>query len=244
VAREAAALVLLEDDFGSIVQTVRLGRRIYENIRSAMGYLISVHLPIAGMSFVPLMFGGPLFLYPLHVVFLEFVIDPACTIVFEAEQSEDGAMERPPRNPREPLFNLHMLAISFALGVTMLGSVLAVYWWMLHTGRNEGETRAAAFAAIVFGNLALILASRSRARTIAETLRTPNPALWWVIGGTLVALFSVLSVPPVAAMFRFASLPLGDVALAAAAGIAGVIWYEAYKLISRMFAVRRSNRSA
>ena len=240
VAREAAALVLLEDDFGSIVHTVRLGRRIYANIRSAMGYLVSVHVPIAGMSFVPLVFGGPLFLYPLHVVFLEFVIDPACTIVFEAEQTEDGVMERPPRNPREPLFNVHMLAMSVGLGVTMLGSVLAVYWWMLHTGRSEGETRALAFAAIVFSNLTLILSCRSPERTIFETLRAPNPALWWVVGGTLGALFAALSVAPIAAMFRFATLAPADVVLAAAAGITGVIWYEAYKLVRRAFPARRA----
>ncbi|HSB98697.1 MAG TPA: HAD-IC family P-type ATPase, partial [Burkholderiaceae bacterium] len=95
VAREAAALVLLQDDFGSIVHTVRLGRRIYENIRNAMRYLVSVHVPIAGMSFLPMALGGPLFLLPVHVVFLEFVIDPACTLVYEAERTEAGAMERP-----------------------------------------------------------------------------------------------------------------------------------------------------
>jgi Ca2+-transporting ATPase len=233
VAREAAALVLLEDDFGSIVHTVRLGRRIYDNIRSAMRYLISVHVPIAGMSFVPLALGEPLFLYPVHVVFLEFVIDPACTIVFEAEQTDEGAMERPPRDPREPLFNLRMLAVSLGLGATMLASVLAIYWWMLHTGRNEGETRAAAFAAIVVANLALILSTRSRLHTIVETLRSPNPALWWVVGGTFAALIAALYVSPIADIFRFAPLGPADLALAAAAGAAGVIWYEGYKILAR-----------
>jgi Ca2+-transporting ATPase len=240
VAREAAALVLLEDDFGSIVHTVRLGRRIYENIRSAMRYLISVHVPIAGMSFLPLALGGPLFLYPVHVVFLEFVIDPACTIVFEAEQTEEGTMERPPRDPREPLFNLRMLAVSLALGATMLASVLAAYWWMLRSGRDEGETRATAFAAIVFANLALILSTRSRERTIVEALRSPNPALWWVVGGTLAALIAALYVPPVADIFRFASLRPADLALAAVAGAAGVMWYEVYKLVRRARPARRA----
>ena len=240
VAREAAALVLLEDDFGSIVHTVRLGRRIYANIRSAMRYLISVHVPIAGMSFVPLLLGGPLFLYPVHVVFLEFVIDPACTIVFEAEQTEEGAMERPPRDPREPLFNLRMLAVSLGLGATMLASVLAAYWWMLHTGRSEGETRAAAFAAIVFANLTLILSSRSREHTIIEMLRSPNPALWWVVGGTLAALIAKLYVAPIADIFRFKPLAPADLALAAVAGAAGVIWYEVYKLARRALPVHRA----
>src|SRR6185503_10327429 len=149
VAREAAALVLLEDDFSSIVHTVRLGRRIYENIRNAMRYLVSVHVPIAGMALVPVALGGPLFLFPVHVVFLEFVIDPGCTLVFEAERTEAGAMQRPPRDPRQPLFNLGMLATSLALGATMLLAVLAVYWWALRPGRDEGAVRAIAFAAIV-----------------------------------------------------------------------------------------------
>jgi P-type Ca2+ transporter type 2C len=233
VAREASALVLLEDDFESIVRTVRLGRRIYENIRSAMSYLISVHIPIAGMSFLPLMFGGPLFLFPVHVVFLEFVIDPACTIVFEAERSEEGAMERPPRDPAEPLFNWRMLGASLALGGTMLLAVLAVYWWMLHEGRTEGETRAAAFSAIVLSNLALILSVRSRSHTVLETLRWPNPAFWWVFGGALAALAAALYLPPVAGLFRFDALRPADLALAALAGAAGVAWYEAYKAVMK-----------
>src|SRR5678816_1674308 len=141
VAREAAALVLLEDDFGSIVDTIRLGRRIYDNIRNAMRYIISVHVPTAGMSFLPLALGGPLFLFPVHVVFLEFVIDPACTLVYEAEKTDAQVMQRPPRDPREPLFNLHMLAVSLALGGTMLLAVLAVYVWSVsYTHLRAHET--------------------------------------------------------------------------------------------------------
>src|SRR6185436_19041381 len=119
---------LTEDDFGAIVHTVRLGRRIYENIRNAMRYLISVHVPIAGMSFVPLIFGWPLLLFPVHVVFLEFVIDPACSIAFEAEPSEDDAMARPPRDPREALFDAATLATSVAVGTAMLAGVCFAYW--------------------------------------------------------------------------------------------------------------------
>ena len=229
VAREAAALVLLDDDFGSIVRTVRLGRRIYENIRNAMRYLVSVHVPIAGMSFVPVALGGPLFLFPVHVVFLEFVIDPACTLVFEGEHTEAGAMQQPPRNPREPLFSLSMLAASLALGATMLLAVLAVYWWGVSSGMDESSVRAIAFATIVFGNLALLLSMRSRRRTVLQTLREPNAALWWITAGGLGALAAAIYVPAPASLFRFSPLDAGEMAVALAAGIAGVIWFEALK---------------
>jgi Ca2+-transporting ATPase len=230
VAREAAALVLLEDDFGSIVRTVRLGRRIYENIRNAMRYLVSVHVPIAGMSFLPVALGGPLFLYPVHVVFLEFVIDPACTLVYEAERTEAGAMERPPRDAQEPLFSLPMLATSLALGLTMLAAVFAAYWWALDSGRSEAAARTIAFAAIVLSNLALLFATRSRNRTLLGMLREPNRALWGIALGALAALAAVIYVPAAAAIFRFAPLGGAELAAAAGAGVAGIAWYEVLKL--------------
>ena len=233
VAREAAALVLLEDDFGSIVRTVALGRRIYDNIRNAMRYIISVHVPTAAMAFLPLALGGPLFLYPVHVVFLEFVIDPACTLVFEAEKGDEDAMRRPPREPREPLFNLHMLGVSLLLGAGMLVAVLGVYWWALAAGRSDGETRAAAFAAIVCANVALLFVTRSRSRTVLETLREPNAALWGIAAGALAALLAALYFPPMAAIFRFEPLGGAALALAAGAGVASVAWYEVRKLVVR-----------
>ena len=229
VAREAAALVLLEDDFGSIVETVRMGRRIYENIRNAVRYIIAVHVPTVGMSFLPLVLGWPLFLFPVHIVFLEFVIDPACSIVFEAEANEENSMERPPRDPKAPLFDAQMLVTGLGLGASVLGAVFAMYWWGHTAGRPEGELGALGFATIVFGNLALILANRSGTRSIAATLRRPNPALWWIVLGTLAALALVIYVAPVAAIFRFAPLGAADVLLAFAAGSAGVLWFELLK---------------
>jgi len=230
VAREAAALVLLDDDFASIVHTVRLGRRIYENIRNAMRYLISVHVPIAGMALLPVALGGPLFLLPVHVVFLEFVIDPACTLVYEAERTEAGAMERPPRDPGEPLFSLGMLGMSLALGATMLAAVFALYGWTVAGGAVDSEARAAAFAAIVLSNLGLLFATRSRTRSIVATLREPNAALWWITLGALSALAVSIYVPGAAALFKFSALGPAQLGLAAAAGIAGVAWVELLKL--------------
>jgi Ca2+-transporting ATPase len=238
VAREAAALVLLADDFGSIVATVRLGRRIYDNIRAAMRYIVSVHVPTAGMSFLPLALGGPLLLYPVHVVFLQFVIDPACTLVYEAERGEAGAMERPPRPPRQRLFDLRMLALSLLLGATMLAGVLAVYWWALTSGRPDDTTRAAAFAAIVFANLGLIMVTRSGSRSLLATLREPNAAFWWIVAGTLAALAAALYAPPAAALFRFAPLAPAELGAALLGGLGGVLWFDLLK------AARRSPRPA
>jgi P-type Ca2+ transporter type 2C len=234
VAREAAALVLLEDDFASIVHTVRLGRRIYDNIRNAMRYIVSVHVPTAGMAFLPLAFGWPLLLFPVHVVFLEFVIDPACSIAFEAEHTDKGAMHRPPRAPGARLFDARMLAGSLALGASLLAAVIAVYAWALHAGRSEAETRTLGFATLVLGNLALILAYRSQRRPMLATLAEPNPAFWWIAGGTLAALLAVIYAPPAAALFRFAALAPGDLALAAAAGVLGIAWYDLVKLVRRV----------
>ena len=198
-----------------------------------MRYIISVHVPTAGMSFLPLVLGGPLFLFPVHVVFLEFVIDPACTLVYEAEKTDAQVMQRPPRDPREPLFNLHMLAVSLALGGTMLLAVLAVYVWSLHAGYTEGETRAAAFAAIVAANVALIFVTRSRSRSALAMLREPNPALWWISAGALGALLAAIYVAPAAAVFRFAPIGPAELAIAALAGVAGVAWYELRKSLRR-----------
>ena len=231
VAREAAALVLLEDDFGSLVDTVRLGRRIYENIRAAMRYIVSVHVPTAGMAFLPLVFGWPLLLLPVHIVFLEFVIDPACSIAFEAEPSEARAMERPPRDPQAALFDGPMLAASCALGAAVLAGVLAAYAWALHAGLGEREARAVGFAAIVFGNVAMIASNRSR-QSILRTLSVPNPALWAVITAALGGLAGVLYVPTFAAVFRIAPLAPGALAVAALGGVAGVLAYEVRKLAS------------
>ena len=239
VAREAASLVLLYDDFGSIVDTVRLGRRIYENLRNAMSYLLAVHVPITGMSFLPLLLGGPIVIFPVHVAFLEFVIDPVCSVAFEAEAGEIEAMRRPPRDPRAPLFGASMLLASLALGAASLLGVVLLYVWGISAGREPGEVRALGFAAIVFGNLGLILSTRSRSQSVLATLARPNRVLWWIALAALAALAVAIYVPPVAAVFRFAPLGTAGIGLALVAGLVGVLWSEAWK----RFASRREARA-
>jgi Ca2+-transporting ATPase len=231
VAREAASLVLLEDDFKSIVEAVRLGRRIYDNIRHAMSYLIAVHVPTAGMAVLPLLFGWPLVFGPVHIVFLEFVIDPACSIAFEAEPAHPSTMRRPPRNPKEALLGSRLLWYSFLQGMAMLIAVALLYFLVLDHGYADARARAMAFTALVLGNAALILSNRSRTRSIFVTLSMPNRALWWVVGGALGGLAVALYLPAMQSIFRFEALTLPDLLLCLLAGSAGMLWSEIVKLV-------------
>lgn len=235
VAREAAALVLLDDDFAAIVHTVRLGRRIYGNIRHAMSYLLAVHVPIAGMSLLPLLFGMPLMLFPAHVVFMEFIIDPACAIVFEAEGEHGDVMSRPPRRPEQRLFNLSLISLSLLQGMAVLLAAWAVYALALERGEGVDGARAMAFTTLVLGNLGLIITNRSRSRSVLDTLRVPNPALWLVVAGTLLALALVLYQPMLARLFRFAPLDGMQWLTGLGAAIAGVAWLELYKVLRSRF---------
>jgi Ca2+-transporting ATPase len=206
VAREAADLVLLEDDFSAIVAALRLGRRIYDNIQNAMSYIVAVHVPTAGMAVLPLVFGWPLVLYPAHVLFLEFVIDPACSIAFEAEPTARNAMQRPPRRRDAKLFNLRDLSSSMLQGLIVLIGVAALYGAVLAAGATEGGARAIGFSAIAIGNIALILSNRSRDMLLWSTFKTHNTALWVVILGALAGLAVVLTIAPVRDLFRFEAI--------------------------------------
>jgi P-type Ca2+ transporter type 2C len=233
VAREAADLVLLDDDFSSIVNAIRLGRRIYDNLKKATAYILALHVPIAGLSLFPVLMGWPLILMPLHVLFLELVTDPACSIAFEAEPEEANVMKRPPRDPRERLFPRNRVILSLLQGLTVLLSVLAVYITARHWGHDETDCRTLAFATLVVGNVALIFANRSWTNTIWETQRSPNAALWWITGGALVVLGMMLYVPFLRDFFRFSVMHPGDVLVAGLAGFFGVVWFEALKLAKK-----------
>jgi Ca2+-transporting ATPase len=239
VAREAASLVLLDDSFSSIVQAVRQGRRVFDNIKKAMAYILAIHVPIAGMSLIPVLLEWPLVLLPVHVVFLELIIDPACSVVFEAEPEEADVMQRLPRDPKKPLFSRRSLALSFLQGFIVLAIVLAVYVVSMYRGQGEADARALTFTTLIVANLGLILTNRSWSRTIFETLSTPNRALWWVLGGALVFLAGVLYIPFLRELFGFSYLHFLDIAICFLAGITSILWFEGLKMINR----RRSGRS-
>ena len=233
VAREAASLVLLDDDFASIVHSVRMGRRIYDHLQKAMTYIVAVHVPIAGMSIVPVLLGGPIALMPVHILFLELIIDPACSVVFEAEPEDADVMSRPPRNPTLPLFGGRLLGLGLLQGASGLLIVLAIYLSALWGWLNASDATALSFTTLVVANLGLIFANRSWTRTIWATLRTPNAALWWVIGGTTFFLGLALYVPFLRDIFHFSTLHLNDLALCLAGGFASVIWFEGLKLFKQ-----------
>ena len=230
VAREAASLVLLDDDFSSIVQAVRMGRRIFDNIRKAMAYIFAVHVPIIGLSLLPVLFGWPLILMPVHIVFLELIIDPACSIVFEAEREEKDIMRRRPRNPKQPLFSLKTIGLSILQGISVLVIVLAVFAIAMRRGQDEFDARALTITTLIIANLGLIFANRSWSRTIFSTLSTPNPALWWVTAGTAAGLLLILYLPFLRHLFHFSVMHPLDLIICFSAGLLSILWFEVMKM--------------
>jgi P-type Ca2+ transporter type 2C len=206
VAREAASLVLLHDDFTAIVDAIRLGRRIFANLRQAMIYTLAVHIPIIVMSVLPVLLGLPLVLLPLHIAFLELVIDPSCSVVFEAQEDDARAMLQPPRARGAALLTLQHIGQALLWGGYVSAVVLGLYWTVLQQGWASEEARTAAFVAVVCANALLIVLMRSR--------RGAGNPPWWclggvtmgVLGGTGLALLVVTVWPPAATAFGFAAL--------------------------------------
>jgi Ca2+-transporting ATPase len=217
VAREASSIVLLDDDFGSIVRTIRLGRRIYDNLRKAMGYILAVHVPIAGMALLPLLTGWPLVLYPLHIAFIEMIIDPVCSIAFEAEHEEPDLMRRPPRSPDARLFSSVMLLRSLLQGTLALLTVAAVYVLAVQQELPAEDVRSLSFFTLVLANLILILANRSFRGHPLDFLVGGNPVLLGIYGVTGALLALSVAWPPARALFGFGPLHLDDLAVVAAA---------------------------
>jgi Ca2+-transporting ATPase len=230
VARESAALVLLDDNFASIVQAVRTGRRIFDNLKKAMAFIFSVHLPIAGMSLIPVLLNWPLALLPVHILFLELIIDPACTIVFEGEEDEPDIMDRPPRKLAEPLFGRAMILSGLIQGLGILAVVVTIYAVMLNQGYHETVARMLAFVCMVIGNLGLIFANRSWKYSILKTIFIPNKALWWVTGGAAAFLTLVLTIPFMRNLFKFAPLNNWELVLIILTGFASVLIAESVKI--------------
>jgi len=231
VAREAASLVITDDNFTSITNAVRLGRGIFENLRKAMAYIIAVHIPIFGITLIPVFVGEwPLILLPVLIAFLELIIDPACSIVFEAEQVDPNVMKRKPRGVGEPIFNSRALKIALAQGLSSLLAVLGVLIWATGSSMSDNEVRSITFATLVLGNLALILVNRSWSLSIWQSLnQRKNDTVKWLLGGAGLMLILMISIAPIAGAFNLAPLNLANWSVAIGAAILGVVWFEIYK---------------
>jgi Ca2+-transporting ATPase len=242
VARESADLVLLDDSFSSIVEAIRQGRRIFDNLQKAMSFVFAVHVPIAGLALIPVLARWPLILLPVHIVFLELIIDPACSIAFEAEPEEPGSMQRAPRKADEPLLSRRRIVMSVLQGLSVLLVVFLVFLVARYRGESETTARTLAFAILVIGDLMLILTNRSWTLSILSTLRTPNRSLWWVVLGAAAMLVLVIYVPFLQTLFRFSPLHPVDIAVCLAGGIASLMWFEVWKLLRNKASAAKSDQ--
>jgi Ca2+-transporting ATPase len=233
VAREASAMVLLDDDFGSIVTSVRLGRRIYDNLQKAMAFIFAVHVPIAGLALLPLVSGMPILFGPMHIAFLEMVIDPVCSLVFEAETEEANVMGRPPRAPDAPLFSSALIGWSLLQGALAFVLVAIIYIVATRRGMAEAEVRALTFFSLVLTIISLIFVNRSFSASVTTALRRPNPALAWVLLAVTTMLALTLLWPFAKGLFRFGPLHVDDLALSVGAGVFVLVALELLKPLFR-----------
>ena len=229
VAREAAGLVLLDDNFSSIVSAIRLGRRIYDNIEKATAYVLAIHVPIAGIALVPALSGWPLVLLPVHVIFMELIIDPACSIAFEMEPEERDIMSRPPRDPKRRLFTRRMMLRSLLQGLGALAAALLVFVVSLRMGLIESDVRTLTFSTLILANLALIITNRSLTRSVWAGWQMPNPALRWLGAGALAMLATILYVPFARDLFHMSRPHADDAAVVVVAGLGALAWMEIVK---------------
>jgi len=223
VAREAASIVLLDDDFTAIVRAIRQGRRIYDNLRKAFAYIVAIHIPTAGLALLPILLGQPLLLTPMLIAFLELIIDPACSVVLEAEHSEADVMRRPPRPARQPLISRALTIWSVLQGTLALLGVGAVYVIALWARMPAEEARALAFVALIGANLALILASRTFGGSMLASLTRPNASLVWGFAMVATALAIVLGWPTARGFFGLGPLHLDDLLVCLSVAL-GLLW--------------------
>ena len=232
VAREASSLVLLDDNFSSIVGAVKMGRRIFDNLQKALGYIFAIHVPIAGLSLIPVLFADwPLILWPVHIVFLELIIDPACSIIFEAEREEKNVMSRPPKDIDEPFFGAKKILLSCIQGAGILIISLIVYFISLKMGYTEKAVRTLTFVTLIASNVAVILSNRSWTSNILKILFTPNKAVKWVIGGAVFFMVLILNIPFLLNLFQFEMVSFLEIVMCTLAGFLSITWFEIFKLI-------------
>ncbi len=243
VAREASALVLLDDDFSSIVHAVGMGRRIFSNLKKAVAYIFAVHIPVAGIAFLPVLFHMPIVLLPAHIAFLELIIDPACSTVFESHSPGPGNMKVPPRRLAEPLFDGRTLVFSLLQGLGVLAVVFSLYVYSLRGGAGVDAARTAAFIALVLSNLILIFANLGGQSGVIPALKEKNRALRLVIFGAISALTAILCLPLLRGLFHFSAVSTKEMFLSLSAAALAMLWLELLTFLDRRgFLAGRSRR--
>lgn len=242
VAREASSLVLLNDDFSSIVNAIRQGRQIYDNLHKAIIYVIAVHIPIAGAVFIPLVFGAPPMLSPIHILFLEMIIDPTCAIVFEMEPPEKNIMQRAPRDPNQKIFSAGNVSMAIIQGFGLMTVVTGLYLGLLHLEYSQNFATTVSFGGLVLGNLILIIVSRSRHEHILNILKRSNPSQKWIIGAATISFMGLLFIPFLRERFDFSMIDTAGVLLIMASGLVSLAWCELTKSIFKTFSNQHKAR--
>jgi len=234
VAREASSLVLMDDNFASIVGAVKMGRKIFDNLQKALAYIFAIHVPIAGLSLIPVFFADlPLILWPVHIVFLELIIDPACSMIFEAEKEEQNVMSRPPKDIKEPFFGARKIFLSCMQGVGILIITLLVYFIGLKMGYSEKGVRTLTFVTLIVANISVILSNRSWSTNFFRILLSPNQAVKWIVGGAIFFLILILNIPFLLDLFQFEKIGGLELLVCTVAGFSSVTWFEIYKQVKK-----------
>ena len=229
VAREAASIVLLDDDFTTLVTGIRMGRKIFDNIRKAMCYILAVHIPIAGLTILAILLNLPLLLFPVHILFLELIIDPASSIVFENQAEELDIMNRNPRPTNENIFDKKTVLISIFQGISSLVIVLLIYQGLLTTGHAENEARALAFFSLILTNIIILVINVSWSKSLIKTLSEENMSLYILISVTFIAFILIFSISPISDLFKFSMFSVFDFLIVIMAMFTLIIWLEVSK---------------
>lgn len=235
VAREASPIVLLDDDFNSIIDGIRTGRRIYDNLQKAVNYLIAVHVPIVLMAILPVAFGAPLILLPVHIVFLEFVIDPTCTIVFESDREDKDIMDRPPRKAKQKIISFRNLLLPIVRGL-IIGSIVftAYYHYLPYLG--EDTARAFAFILFVSLNIALIFISLAKRQNLfSKIAHNDNKPLLLVIAATTLVLILAVNISSVMNLFHFGGLAFASIWRITVISLIFLFLSEVLKSVANLF---------
>lgn len=236
VARNAADLVLLEDDLSKLVSAIATGRRIYSNLKKAVQYIVSIHIPIIMMVSLPVILGWmyPEVFTPVHVIFLELLMGPTCSIVFENEPLEKNAMNQPPRSPSETFLSLREMIQSIIQGLMITAGLIFIYLNCIRSNYSLEETRTMVFVALISANIFLTLTNRSFYYSFLRTLTYRNGLMAFMLILTIATLVIILLIPQVRSFFKLTQLHINDLMSAILTGMISVFWFEIWKWIRRI----------